>query len=78
MWPAVSQRWAGGDHHKAQTVGAIWPSLGPSPGSWEEEARGDRGPLYDGCLLEVDGAEPQWTGPLMDPRTKEMDERPPP
>lgn len=37
---------------------------------------GGLGPLYDGCLREVDRAQPQWADPLMVPHTEEMDERP--
>lgn len=67
-----------GDHHKAQTGGAIRPSLRPSPGALETKSAGCGGvypgPLYDGCLLEVDRAQPQWTDSLIVPHTEEMDE----
>lgn len=75
VWSVLSLYCTGGDHHKAQTGGAIWSSLKPSPGilKWRW---GGLGPLYDGCLREVDRAQPQWADPLMVPHTEEMDERP--
>lgn len=79
VWSILSLYCTGGDHHKAQTGGAIWPSLRPSPGASEAKVWGEGGlgPLYDGCLLEVDRAKPQWTDPLMVPHSEEMDERSP-
>lgn len=67
-------RW---DHQRAQTGGAIWSSLRPSPGMGMWQCGGIRGPLYDGCFWEVDGAQPQWAEPLNGPPMhRDIDERP--
>lgn len=57
----------GGDHHKAQTGGVIWSSLKLSSWDYNVEVGRNLGPLYDGCLWEMDRAQPQWTEPLMLP-----------
>lgn len=53
-----SQYCTGSDHHGAQMGGVIWPSLRPSLETWRVKAWG-LGTLYDGCLLEVNEAQPQ-------------------
>lgn len=57
VWSVLSLYCTGGDHHKAQTGGAIWSSLKPSPGilKWRWGGRGVWGP----SMMDVSG---KWTG----------------
>ena len=55
----------GGDHHKAQTGGAIWPSLRPSPGDWEVEAGGEV-VVWGPSMMDVSW---KWTGHSHNGRT---------
>lgn len=43
VWSVLSLYCTGGDHHKAQTGGAIWLSLRPSLGAWKAKTGGGSG-----------------------------------
>lgn len=61
MWSVLSlySTGGGGDHHKAQTGGAIWPSLRPSPEVWKVEG-------VVGSVVVVGVHVCVWGGSMMD------------